>query len=115
MSRVRPALLVAVLVAIVALGLGLGRSGAAAGVERGSPPATTIADNDFIPENRNLGDCISAVPKPDCGSEARGGWHQSLVFVVLVAALAFIGWRIVRGARAARSPAEEERSVDDAR
>jgi hypothetical protein len=39
------------------------------------------------------------VPKPGCGSEARGGWHQGLVMIALVLALAFVGWRIVVGVR----------------
>jgi hypothetical protein len=63
-------------------------------------PAVTI--NEFMPEERGLGDCISAIPKPGCGSEARGGWRQTLVFVVLVAGLALIAWRVVVSARKAR-------------
>lgn len=61
-----------------------------------------ISDNDFVPEDQNLGDCISAVPRPGCGSEAQGGWRQGLVFGALIIALAFIVWRIVVGARKAK-------------
>jgi hypothetical protein len=62
-----------------------------------SPPPVT--DNVFIPENRDLGECITAVPKPGCGSEARGDWHQGLALGVMVAGLIIVGWRIVRGVR----------------
>ena len=62
-------------------------------------PATTVLDNEFIPEEANIGDCISALPRPECGSKARGGWRQTLVFVVLIVAMAGIGVRLVFGLR----------------
>jgi hypothetical protein len=58
--------------------------------------------NEFLPQERSLGECISALPKPGCGSEARGGWRQTVVLLVVLAGLAFIAWRIVRAARRAR-------------
>lgn len=61
-------------------------------------PTTTIF-NDFIPEDANLTDCISALPGPNCGSSARGGWRQTLVFVVIIAAVVVIGTRIVIAVR----------------
>ena len=63
------------------------------------PPPPPVTDNEFIPEDRDLGECITAVPKPGCGSEARSDWHQGLVLGVMVAGLVIIGWRIVRGVR----------------
>ena len=42
----------------------------------GEPPPPPVTDNVFIPENHDLGECITAVPKPGCGSEARSDWHQ---------------------------------------
>ena len=60
-------------------------------------PVSTI--NEFIPEDRDLTECISAVPKPGCGSEARTSWEQGALLVVLVVALAFIAWRVIRAAR----------------
>jgi hypothetical protein len=60
---------------------------------------TSIVDNEFVPESANIGDCVSAVPRPDCGSEARGGWRQALVFAAVVAGLALIAWRVVVGVR----------------
>jgi hypothetical protein len=65
----------------------------------GSEPPPPVTDNAFIPEDRDLGECITAVPKPGCGSEARGDWHQGVVLAVMVAGLIVIGWRIVRGVR----------------
>jgi len=67
------------------------------------PPAVT--DNDFIPQG-NLSDCVSAVPQPDCGSEARGGWRQLLVLAAVVVGLAFVGWRITRTVRRNRRALE---------
>lgn len=61
------------------------------------PPTDTT--NPYLPEGVNIGDCLSSMPRPDCGSQARGGVAQWSVLVVLVGGLAFIGWRVVRGAR----------------
>jgi len=65
------------------------------------PPPSTIAtsDNDFVPVDEELTECISALPPPTCGSESRGGWRQTLVFVLVGIGLAFIAWRIVRSVR----------------
>jgi hypothetical protein len=67
------------------------------------PPPITV--NPFIPEDRGISDCISALPKPGCGSEARGGWRQGLILLALVGGLSIIGWRIVAGVRAGSSAA----------
>jgi hypothetical protein len=64
----------------------------------------TVSVNEFLPEDRSIGECISAVPRPGCGSDARGGWRQYIVAVVLVAGLVFVGWRIVAGVRRPRKP-----------
>ena len=76
---------------------------------------TTVTVNDFVPTERDLSECISAVPKPGCGSEARGGWRQTAIFALVVGGLAFIGWRVVAGARknlaASNSPAEPDRTA----
>lgn len=63
---------------------------------------TQVTFNEFLPEERGLGECISAVPKPGCGSDAEGGWRQTLVFVLILAGLGIIAWRIVASARAAK-------------
>jgi len=65
-----------------------------------TPPPDTV--NDFLPEDRGIGDCISALPKPGCGSESRGGWAQTAVFGSVVLGIAFIVWRIVLSGRRAK-------------
>ncbi len=65
-----------------------------------SAPDDTI--NEFLPEDRGLGECISALPKPGCGSEARGGWRQGVVLLAILGGLGVIAWRVVVGARRAR-------------
>lgn len=63
--------------------------------------------NEFLPEQRSLGECLGALQKPNCGSDARGGWAQTAVFAVILAGLAFIAWRIVAGSRRARREGTE--------
>jgi hypothetical protein len=86
------------LLALVAV-LALSGAPAVASTPPPNPPPTTVVDNPFIPENQNLSDCVSALPRPGCGSEEQGGWRQQLVFGVVIAGLAFIGWRVVRNVR----------------
>lgn len=70
-------------------------------VVAGVPPDDTV--NEFLPTERGLGECISALPKPGCGSEARGGWRQWIVLGLILAGLAFIAWRVWAAARRARA------------
>lgn len=58
-----------------------------------APPSTL---NVFLPEQRPLSDCLNSLPRPNCGSKAQGGWRQGTIFALMVAGLAFIGWRITR-------------------
>jgi hypothetical protein len=64
-------------------------------------PATTASsattDNPFLPDDTttNITDCVSALPRPECGSRERGGWRQGVVFGVVVAGLVAIGARVV--------------------
>ncbi len=67
-----------------------------------SSPPDTVVDNEFIPDDRDLSECISAVPQPGCGSEGRSGWRQWLILTAILAGLAFIIWRVVRTARRTR-------------
>ena len=92
MTRVS-AVLLAVVAAVV---LTTAAAGASAPPD---PPLTTALDNPFIPEEQNLSDCVSALPRPNCGSEARGVWRQTLVLALVVAGGAFIAWRVVRSLR----------------
>jgi hypothetical protein len=85
----------------------IGAAGQIDAAEAAAPPTTeaptsTVPDstiNDFIPEQRAISDCISAVQKPGCGSESRSDWHQWLVFIALAGGMAFVGWRLVAGLR----------------
>ena len=108
-------------VLLVSVLLTLGTMGAGGRVEAaGAPPATTDAPpstvpeptiNEFLPEERAIGDCISAVPKPGCGSESRSDWRQWLVFAVLAGGLAFVGWRVVVGLRRAGQEQKQHESA----
>jgi hypothetical protein len=66
-----------------------------------------VATNDFIPENANIGDCVSSLPRPGCGSEARSDTGQLLTFGALLLGSVFIGWRIVRSVRQRESAADQ--------
>jgi hypothetical protein len=120
MPRRALAVLAALLIALAAAGaLTGGRVAAAASPTdvaahvTGNPPPTTppaVTDNPFIPPNKNLSDCISANPPPDCGSNAHGGWRQYLTFGVVILGLVFIGWRIVVIVRRNRKEQELESS-----
>jgi hypothetical protein len=63
------------------------------------PPVTTALDNPFLPDDANVTDCISALPRPGCGSEERSDWRQGVLFGVVAAGLAAIGVRIAIGVR----------------
>jgi hypothetical protein len=91
--------------AIVLIWTGLGVAGQVSATSEPAPsdaspntPPPTVY-NEYYPDERPLSDCLSSLPKPDCGSESRGDWRQISVLGAIVAALAFIAWRIVRSAR----------------
>lgn len=86
---------------LLALLLVLAPAGVVAATTQPPPPPITV--NEFIPEDRGLGECISALPKPGCGSEARGGWRQGLVLLAILVGLAVIAWRVVVSARRAKA------------
>ncbi len=76
------------------------------------PPTTLPTDeivvdeaNPFLPENRDLTDCVGALERPGCGSEARGGWHQNAVAVVMIGGLIVVFGRIAWGVRRGQSNA----------
>ena len=56
-------------------------------------------EQDWEQENPYV-DCDSlAVRRPGCGSKDRGGWHQTLVLVAVLAGLVVVGTRVVYAAR----------------
>ena len=88
----RPLAIIVVWLSVIAGG---GSVALAATEPEPTPPPSTF--NVFYPEERPLTDCLNnSIPLPNCGSEARGGWAQTTVFVAILAALGFIGWRISR-------------------
>ena len=92
------------LVAVLWCSVLIGGHAAAAPVDTVAP----IATNDFIPENANIGDCVSSLPRPGCGSEARSDTGQLLTFAALLVGSVFIGWRIVRSVRQRESAADQQ-------
>ena len=64
-------------------------------------PGATDSDNVFLPADRDLTECISSMPKPGCGSSAKGGWRQMVVFGLVLAGLGFIATRVIFTARRA--------------
>lgn len=112
MFRTGPARLVAAFVAdvvvpvvLVAVMIVLSVSGpianvpVAAAAEGDGATAPPVTVTDFYPEESNLSDCVGLVERPGCGSEARGGTGQTVVFVLLVIGLGIIFWRVAVGVR----------------
>lgn len=67
--------------------------------------------NPFLPENRDLSDCVGMLQRPGCGSESRGGWHQNAVAVVMIAGLLLVFGRVAWGVR--RSQQQTAASAPD--
>lgn len=99
-----------ILIAAIAT-IAVGATVSTARVEATAPPTTTAtttattigappATNDLIPDNNDVTNCIGTVEQANCGGKARADGHTYLVFGVLAAGMAFIGWRIARGIRA---------------
>jgi hypothetical protein len=74
-----------------------------------APGAPSGTDNDFVDLERDLSECVgNSVSKPGCGREPthsgdRGSAMQWTIFGLMAAGIAFIGWRIVSGARRSRA------------
>ena len=68
-----------------------------------TPEPPPVTANEFLPRERDLSDCVGALEKPGCGSEARGGAGQTAVFVLIMLGMALIFTRIVIGVRKNRS------------
>lgn len=70
------------------------------------PPASDapVTIQTTPPLERDLSECLSALPKPGCGHAPeqagdRGGWLQWTLFGMMICGLVFIGWRVVAGVR----------------
>jgi hypothetical protein len=80
-------------------------AGSVGTVQAAAPaPVTTndpavLASNPFIPE-ADLSDCNNSLPRPNCGSDQRSGYHQYLTLIILFLGTVFIAWRVARGVRA---------------
>jgi hypothetical protein len=75
---------------------------AAASAPDPTPPPVVTA-NEFLPDERNLSECVGVLERPGCGSEERGGSAQTIVFVVMLGAMALIFTRIAIGVRQNRA------------
>lgn len=102
-------LLLAIVSSLILVGFGpvgeVNASPATPSAPLAAPPDTIT---DFYPDEANLSDCVGLVEKPGCGSDARGGWRQTLVFVALFIGLGVILWRVSRGIRANRAVLDSE-------
>jgi hypothetical protein len=67
------------------------------------PPTPPVTANPFLPDQRNLSDCVGALERPGCGSAARGSSSQTAVFIVMFAGMSFIFIRIAIGVRKNRA------------
>lgn len=89
-------------VAVTAIG-----AGAPGGPMSGDPVPTdtvpTDTANPFLPEERDLTDCLGLLQRPGCGSEARGGLGQTLVAIAMVGGLVLIFGRVAWGVRRNRA------------
>ena len=67
--------------------------------------------NPFLPENRDVTDCVGTVQRPGCGSAARGGWHQNLVAIAMIGGLFIVfgrvAWVVIRAQRRATAAGEQ--------
>jgi hypothetical protein len=68
-----------------------------------------VGDNGFIPD-RNIGECVGLVERPNCGSESKGGLGMTLTFVALLLGLGVVLGRIAFSVR--RRDAQVNRPVE---
>ena len=60
---------------------------------------TVDTANPFLPEDRDVTECIGMLQRPGCGSEARGGWHQNAVAIAMIGGLVVVFGRVAYGVR----------------
>jgi hypothetical protein len=78
------------------------------------PPSDEVVvdeANPFLPDDRDLTDCVGMLQRPGCGSDARGGWHQNAVAIVMIAGLLLvfgrIAWSVRRSQQRLTEPAPD--------
>jgi hypothetical protein len=114
MSPVNRRALIAIAVAVVAL---ISFSGATR-VDAASPPDSTGGESVVTLANgRDVSECVSALPKPDCTTSRRADAMQITVLLVMAAGMGVIGWRIAHAIRqrdrvGATSPATSTAATD---
>jgi hypothetical protein len=71
--------------------------------------------NPFLPDDVDLSLCVGTLPRPGCGSEERGGWHQNLVAIAMVGGLLIVfgrvAWGVARNRR--RNDIDEQTAAPD--
>lgn len=72
---------------------------AAASAPEPSPDPAADVPIVTLAGDRNLDECISAMPRPGCRTSTDTDAMQIAVFSVLIGALVLIGWRIARATR----------------
>jgi hypothetical protein len=97
-------LAVTALVAVAAVGTGVTPPAAVWAAPDATVPgpaddAPVVTANPFIPEDVDLTTCVGTLPRPGCGSEERGGLHQNLVAVAMIAGLVVVFGRVAWGVR----------------
>jgi hypothetical protein len=60
-----------------------------------------------LANDKSLAECFSAVPKPGCTTSDGADAMQLTLLGVLVAGLAFLGWKIARGIRHNNPPQQD--------
>ena len=68
-----------------------------------------LLENEFLPKDANLSDCVGFVERPGCGSEARGGLQMTLIFLALAVGLGIVFWRISVGVKQNRAAQPADR------
>jgi hypothetical protein len=86
------------------------------GTVPGTVPDDVTIDtaNPFLPDEVDLSQCVGTLPRPGCGSEERGGWHQNLVAIAMVAGLLIVFGRVAWGVRRNRRQNDIATNAHDA-
>jgi hypothetical protein len=97
MAGVKRLLLALVIAPALAVVLAAGGAGshATTSIPPDGEPITTVT----LADERNLSECISALPRPGCRTSNRSDGMQLAVLGVMAGGIAIIAWRITRSIR----------------